>query len=474
MSGTESSSLASRLDALPVRKWHWYLLLLCAAGMGCDQFDTQVTANVLPDLVREWHIDDMQVGLISSSGFFGMLIGAILFGVIADRFGRRKVFMITILWYSLFTGALALTSSFEQLVVMRFIEGLGLGGFVPVGAAYLAEYVPSKKRGQFLAFFTASAMVSYSLSFVVGFLIIVPYGWQWGFALGVLPSLLVVFALRTLPESARYLTKRGKIAEAVEIVEQLEQRILGRITVPHLEAVEAAQVSESVEPGVRYRDLFKGDLAKIVIMLAFLGFAFNFASFSIRMWLPILLTRELHMSLSLGFKLNAIGTLIAVSGQVFAGWTCDHWGRRPSLAYSFLGYAFATYLMFSSTSFPTWAWLCIILYHEMNGAAWGSQFAYYAENFPTRIRATGVAFVQSVARFGALLGPAVVGFLYSRVGFIWVLHLNLALICIAIAGVYLFGRETRLKSLEEINRMNAGGALLPELASANEPGIRND
>ena len=465
MERTTAASLVSRLDALPVNKWHWHLLILCAAGMGCDQFESQVMANVLPSLAHQWHLSDTQVGLMSSSGFAGMLIGAILFGMLADIIGRRKIFGITLLWYSLFTGALVFTSNFQQMAVIRFIEGLGLGGFVPVAAAYLAEYVPSKRRGLFLSLFTATAMLSYSISFVVGFTIILPYGWRWAFILGTLPALLIVFVFRHVPESVRYLIKRGKVTEAVELVEQLEQRIVGQVTVPQAEAIETAKQSESAEPQFRYRDLFRGGLVKIVIVLSFLGFAFNFASFAIRMWLPIFLVRELHVSLSYGFKLNAIGTFIAISGQTIAGWTTDHWGRRPSVAYSFIGYAISTYLIFACKSYPIAAWSFIFTYHIINGAAWGSQFAYYSENFPTRLRATGVAFVQSVARFGALLGPAVVGVIYSRFGVNSVLHLNLVLLCMAVAGIFLFGRETRLRSLEEITRMNAGADLPSELAS---------
>ena len=457
MKGAEAPTLASRLDVLPVRGWHWYLMAMCFLALMFDSFDTRTVANVLPKLVREWGINDAQIGLIASAGFFGMLVGAIVFGFIADMIGRLKVFAIALVWYSLFTGSLALTKNFHQIIVMRFIEGLGLGGILPVAASYLAEYIPSKRRGQFVSYFAAGANFGTTLAYVVGFTIIIPYGWKWAFVLGIVPAALFAFVWKGLPESVRYLAQKGKVTEAVKLVEKLEQRTIGKVTVPHQEAVAAAQTSKSLETEVRYRDLFKGDIAKVTIMLALLMFSLNYAMFGLEMWLPVLFTRELHWSLAVGFKLMALSTLIGASGQAIAGYTCDHWGRRISITCAFLGYGVMAYVLFLlCKGRPALGCVALIVVNILVGASWGSLYAYAAENFPTKVRATGTGFVQSVGRCGGIVGPAVVGLLYARVGMTWILHINFLVFCVAVGVMLLVGRETKRKSLEEISRMHMG------------------
>ncbi len=459
MKGTEAPSLASRLDALPIRGWHWYLLAICFMGLMFDSFDVHVVASVLPKLLHEWKLNDAQMGFISSAGFFGMLVGSTAFGLLADSIGRLKVFAIALVWYSIFTGAIALTTSFNQIVVMRFVEGLGLGGLLPVASAYIAEYVPSRRRGQFVSYLNAGPMWGNTLAYLVGFAIIMPYGWKWGFILGAVPALLVAFVWRGLPESVRYLMHKGKIREAVDVVEKLELRSIGKITVPHEEAVEAATASVSGERKVRYRDLFTGGFAKTTIMVSLLAFCYNYALYSIGMWFPVLFTRELHWGLATGFKLMAVGTVIGVAGEVLAGYVCEHWGRRPSITCSYIGYGAACYFLFiACKGQPSLGVVGVMLYAIAMGFGWGSLGAYLTENFPTKVRATGAGFAYSVGRCGGIAGPAVIGVLYWRVGMNWLLHLNMLVLLTGVVVMFLLGHETKRKTLEDITKMQSGKA----------------
>ena len=450
MNGTKAPSLAARLDVLPVNRWHWYVMSVCCMGMLFDGFDTGIVSPILPKLITEWKINEVQVGLIASAGFIGMAVGSTLFGVIADAVGRLKALAITLLLYAALTGFCALTTGFTSLFIMRILVGLGLGGLIPVASSYLAEYAPTKKRGRFMSAFTAANQVGVSLSFLAGFTIVVPYGWRWGFVIGALPALLSVFVWRGPPESARYLAQKGRIAEAVKIVERLEKRALGKITVPYDAAVEGEKLNRPLETKIRYRDLFKGGLAKTTIMIALLWFCWGYSMFGIRMWLPILLTKQLHYTLPLALKILTVGSLVGLLGQALGGYTADYWGRKISIYYSFLLFGAAGYFIFWFGKDPTVGAIGIFIWNIALSVTAASSFTYTTEIFPTKVRATGNGFSSSMARVGGICGPAVVGFIVAKFGMSWILHVNMALLVLPLIVMFVLGQETKGKTLEQI------------------------
>jgi MFS transporter, putative metabolite:H+ symporter len=452
--GTKVPSLTARLDVLPVNRWHIYLLSMCCLGMLFDAFDSNMITPMLPKLVGEWKIPNVQVGLIASAGFMGMAIGATLFGAIADKIGRLKVFGITLLWYSILAGFCSLTVGFKSLFAMRMLVGMGLGGLIPVVASYLAEYVPSRKRGQFVSYWSAANQIGAAVAYVVGFAVIVPYGWRVGFLLGVIPAFLCVFVWKGLPESVRYLISKNRVPEAVKVVERLEQRSTGAISVPHETAVRAEKESKPVEAKVRHRDLFKGGLEKTTIMMALLWFAWIYAQFSILMWLPILASKQLGYAVPFTLKLMAIGSVVGVLGQILVGYTADAWGRKVSLLYSYLLLAASVYLIFLLGKDPTVGAVMVFVMFIALGANAGCLFTYTTEIFPTRVRATGSGFSSSMGRVGGICGPTMVGLIYAKFGVWWILHINLFLLVLALVVMLIFGRETKRKTLEQIGEMS--------------------
>lgn len=457
MNKANTLSLAARLDALPVGRWHGYLVVICILAMAFDGFDMQVIAPIFPKLVGEWKISNVQVGLLSSAGFAGMAIGAVLFGLIADGIGRLKVLTISLLWYALLSGFCALTTGFNSLLIMRFITGIGLGGLIPVVSSYVAEYVPSRRRGQYVVYTAAGIQVGTILAFVVGFVVVVPYGWRYGFILGVLPAFVILWVWKVLPESVRYLLHKERIAEAVKIVEKIELTALGKVTVPFEQAVEGEKHVSHVEEKARYRDLFKGGLAKATVMLVILHFCVNFAAFSLTMWLPILLTRQLGYGLSFGLVLITIATVLGIAGYISAGYVCEHWGRKASLTCSFLLYGIIGYVLFLVGKDRTLGAASLCVLQIANGCMWGSLLAYTAENFPTRVRATGTGLAYMVGRLGAICGPTVVGFEYGTFGIFGVLHIIMALLVLAPLLVLILGKETKGKTLEQISMLQMRG-----------------
>ena len=161
-----------RLEKLPVGSFHYKLLMVTGLGWLFDSMDTGLIAFVLPVLAKEWGLTTAQMGWIGSIGLIGMALGAIISGTVADKIGRKKVFSITVLLYSLATGACALAWSYESLLVFRFLVGFGLGGELPVAATLMSEYAPSHLRGRFIVLLESFWGVGWLVAACISYLII--------------------------------------------------------------------------------------------------------------------------------------------------------------------------------------------------------------------------------------------------------------------------------------------------------------
>ena len=248
----------------------------------------------------------------------------------------------------------------------------------------------------------------------------------------------------------RYLTQKRRIAEAVEIVERLEKRALGKITVPHDAAVKGEKLNRPLGAKIRYRDLFKGGLAKTTIMIALLWFCWGYSMFGIRMWLPILLTKQLHYTLPLALKILTVGSLVGLLGQLLGGYTADYWGRKISIYYSFLLFGFAGYFIFWFGKDPTVGAIGIFIWNIALSVTAASSFTYTTEVFPTKVRATGNGFSSSMGGWVAYAGlpwwdlywqsSACRGYSMST----W--HL----LVLPLIVMFVLGQETKGKTLEQI------------------------
>ena len=196
--------ILERLEALPVGSFQYKLLLVTGLGWLFDSMDTGLIAFVLPILAKEWSLTPGQVGWIGSIGLIGMALGAVLAGTLADRIGRKKVFTITVLLYSLSTGMCALAWSYESLLFFRFLVGFGLGGELPVAATLMSEYAPAHLRGRFIVLLESFWGLGWLAAACISYLVIPVFGWQAAFVIGTLPALYVFLIRLHMPESIRY------------------------------------------------------------------------------------------------------------------------------------------------------------------------------------------------------------------------------------------------------------------------------
>ncbi|MBF1344811.1 MAG: MFS transporter, partial [Megasphaera micronuciformis] len=188
-----------RLNALPVSSFHYKLLVVAGIGWVFDSMDTGLIAFVLPLLIKEWGLSATQAGMLGSIGLVGMALGAVAAGTLADRVGRKTVFSVTIVLYSLATGLCAVAPNYELLVLFRFLVGLGLGGELPVAATLVTEYVPGRARGRFMVLLESFWAVGWLLAALIAYFIIPVTGWRTAFLIGALPALYTMGIRMHLP-----------------------------------------------------------------------------------------------------------------------------------------------------------------------------------------------------------------------------------------------------------------------------------
>src|SRR5271169_408494 len=206
--------IAARLERLPYTSWHRNMRLIICTAWFFDAFDSITIAYVLPPIIGLWHLTPQQIGSLIGIGFAGQLVGAIGFGWLAERWGRRRLMLTTLLIFSLGALACAAATSYDELWLLRFIQGIGLGGEIPLMAAYLNEFARAESRGRF----SLSVQVLFSVGLlavaVVSVYVVPNWGWQWMFVIGAFPALVVIPMRSVLPESPRWLASQGHYAEA--------------------------------------------------------------------------------------------------------------------------------------------------------------------------------------------------------------------------------------------------------------------
>lgn len=444
--------LLERLERLPVGSFHYKLLAVTGLGWLFDAMDTGLISFVLPILAKDWGLAPEQMGWIGSAGFIGMALGAVIAGTIADRIGRKVVFSLTVILYSLATGACALSWNYESLMIFRFLVGFGLGGELPVAATLMTEYAPTKLRGRFIVLLESFWGLGWLAAACIAYLLIPRYGWQIAFFIGALPAVYVFMIRLHMPESVRYLISRSRIREAQEIVLMLEKKL-------KVESGPFAEELSDVEKGTadvaeaRFSSLWSGMFARRTLMLWLAWFGINFSYYGIFMWLPSIVFQQ-GFTVVKTFEYVLIMTLAQLPGYYCAAWLVDVIGRKYTLSLFLLISGVASYF-FGSAATPAelLGWGAAMSFFNLG--AWGVLYTYTPELYPTAIRALGSGWAAGFGRIGSMIAPAMVGMMIGS-------HMDSGSIFMFFAGVFLavslivvgLGVESRQKSLEEL----AGGA----------------
>ena len=434
-----------RLEALPVGRFHYKLLLVTGLGWLFDSMDTGLIAFILPVLAKEWGLAPGQMGLIGSIGLIGMALGAVVSGTIADRIGRKKVFTITVLLYSIASAFCALSWNYQSLLVFRFLVGFGLGGELPVAATLVSEYAPSRVRGRFIVLLESFWGLGWIAAACIAYFFIPLYGWRMAFLIGALPALYVCLIRLHMPESVRYLLAYGRVGEARQIVVSLERQL-------HVPVAPFVSEKETVPVVAKasFRELWKKPFISRTIMLWLVWFGINFSYYGIFMWLPSLVFQQ-GFTVVKTFEYVLIMTLAQLPGYYCAAWLVDKIGRKYTLSAFLLFSGVASYFFgHASTAATLMMWGSVMSFFNLG--AWGVLYTYTPEQYPTAIRALGSGWAAGFGRFGGMAAPMMVGAMLARnFGFGSVFYM-FALVFVAVAVIVLsLGVESKQKDLESIS-----------------------
>jgi MFS transporter, putative metabolite:H+ symporter len=438
--------LEGRMEAGEVGRGHWRVTLLSGFGWMFDAMDVGLLSFVMVALAREWGLSQGQVGVAISAGLFGMFVGAAVSGTLADRYGRRAVMMGTLLVYSLATGFTALVWGYGALLVLRFITGLGLGGELPIASTLVSEVAPAKQRGRMVVLLESFWAYGWILAALVGFLVIPEYGWRVAFLIGALPALYVLVLRRGLPESPRYLLRKGRHEEAREAAARLGVD-------PGEPGPSGAGAPVS---GSGLRALWTGAYRRRTFMLWVLWFGMVFSYYGIFTWLPqILASSGRDLVSTFGYVL--LITLAQVPGYFSAAYLVERWGRKGTLVVFLLGSAVAALsfglrgLAADASGAELILWGSLVSFFNLG--AWGIVYGYTPELYPTERRGSGAGWAAGIGRLGGIVGPYLVGVMLGAqgLGTIAVFTMFAAVLLIIAADVWFLGEETRGLTLGEIS-----------------------
>ncbi|MBA2874410.1 MFS transporter [Thermaerobacillus caldiproteolyticus] len=387
--------------------------LLGIAGLGWlfDAMDVGMLSFIIAALQKDWNLTVEQMGWIGSVNSIGMAVGALLFGLLADRIGRKNVFIVTLLLFSVGSGLSAFTTTLTVFLILRFLVGMGLGGELPVASTLVSESVPAKERGKVVVLLESFWAGGWLLAALISYFVIPKYGWQMALILAALPALYALYLRWNLPDSPRFMSVKK------------EETVWNNIV-----------------------KVWSSPYRKETLMLWVLWFCVVFSYYGMFLWLPSVMVMK-GFSLIKSFEYVLIMTLAQLPGYFSAAWLIERAGRKFVLVVYLIGTAVSAYFFGNAESL---ALLMIsgVLLSFFNLGAWGALYAYTPEQYPTSIRGTGAGMAASFGRIGGILGPLLVGYLVAQKTAMTTIF---AIFCIAIFigafAVWALGKETKHQEL---------------------------
>jgi MFS transporter, putative metabolite:H+ symporter len=417
---TSSAMVAARLERLPFSSFHIKIRLILGIATFFDAVDLLAISFALPAIAGPWHLSPQEVGGIISSAFFGQLIGALFAGWAAEMFGRLRTVTLAVAIFSVMSVACAFAWDAQSLMAFRFIQGIGLGGEVPIATTYIIEFARREGRGRFYILYELVFSFGLVGAAVLGYWLVPIYGWQSLFYLGAIPAVLALFLLRLLPESPRWLASRGRVAEAEAIVSGIERDIeASGKALPPVRVVAADQASQPSRR--RWFEMLDPIYRRRTLGVWAMWFCCFSTIYGLNTWMPTLYRTNFNLPLSQSLGYGLIVQVCGIVGSILCAVSIDHVGRRLWFAGALLGGG-VSLLILAATGASTAVTLLVFVSlgsFFLSSVAIGLNL-YTAEIYPTRIRAFASSVGGAWQRVAAASGPIVVAALMTRGGLSWV------------------------------------------------------
>jgi len=397
----QTINLQERIDASTFNGSHGIILFWCTLILVLDGYDLAVVGAALPSIMKEMGITATTAGFMASAALFGVMIGAMFFGTLADRVGRPRMLVICIALFSIFTAATGLARDPVTFCVIRFIAGLGIGGVLPICAAQMGEFAPTAIRARLVAFVFAGYPVGGVLVALVAKQLIVEHGWPSVFYVAGAPLLLIPFILKTMPDSVPFLIRKGRDAQ----LRAIAAKVMPGVAISPQTQFEVSQIDRQSKAPIAALFQNQRGFSTVMIWLAF--FFGLFMVYALSSWLTKLLAIAGY---SLGSALNFV--LVFNAGAIFGAlggaWLGDKFNIKHVLVFLYAvgAVSLACMGLVKSTE------VLFAMVFLVGASTLGTQlvaYAYAAAFYPTAIRSTGVGFASGVGRAGGILAPIIIG-----------------------------------------------------------------
>ena len=402
---TSTVNVNAVIDQAKFTPFHWSILLWCLLIIIFDGYDLVIYGVVLPLLMQEWSLTSVQAGMLASTALCGMMFGAMLFGALADKIGRKNVILICVTFFSGFTFLGAFASNPFEFGILRFLAGLGIGGVMPNLVALTSEYAPKRIRSTLVGTMFSGYAIGGILSALIGSYLVESQGWQIMFLIAGVPLILLPVIWKFLPESLTFLVKTGKTDQAHRIIQKISpEQSIGINTRLVLN-------EDHVPTGSSVKGLFQQGRAFNTLMFWVLFFMCLLMVYALSSWLPKLMLAagySLGKSILFLFALN-VGAMI---GSIGGGILSDKFHLKPVI----MGMLMAGVVALIGLGFNSPAYVLYGLVTVAGAATIGTSillYSYVAQYYPLSVRSTGIGCASGVGRIGAIVGPILTGLLLT-------------------------------------------------------------
>jgi len=441
----DEAAVGAVLDSLRTFRHAYWAPLLLGFTMLFDSWDSIAIAFAMPRLSAEWRLNPQTMGFIISGGYLGQFVGAIVLGGTAERFGRLPVLVVAVTIMASLAIACAFAPSYPVLFALRMLQGLMIGGAIPVAITYVNELAPARTRGRYFGMYQTLSISGFAAASLLSPFIVPTLGWRWMLGLGGVPVLLVPLLWTTLPESPRWLARIGRRADANRALVKLGAEpvsFAGDGTAPTAPAAPRASTLILFTPEFRSRTL----------TATLLWFLTMFTSFGITTWLPSIYTGVFHIPLTRALGYSATTSILMLITLAGIGLLIDRFGRRRT---SFVSMGIAAMpLLAMAVALPTSEAVLVIaatICQVGNLIGAFVVWPYTAETYRTDVRALALGYASSIGRFSSVVSPIFVGFVLNRGASIGIVFAVFGLCALAACLVWLTRtRETAGLALDQV------------------------